>query len=267
MRVPSLTCAIAIAGLAALTPATTVGQDRHRDRIGGPLTATVVGAPFSAEAITIFTGVRADGTQIHRTTSAEYYRDSAGRVRVELIPEGAGERRITVQPQPGPSTFLLDGSARNARLQARSIEAFVVGGGNDFSVQIALNRFLHVRAFSRVEELLADSVEEDLGRRGIAGGETLGRRRALSVPAGYVGNDQPIKIVDERWESPELRLVIESRYSDTRIGTVEYRLTNIRRHDPPSGLFVIPADYQNNAPAGTPLATFSAFERFLTRGH
>lgn len=41
----------------------------------------------------------------------------------------------------------------------------------------------------------------------------------------------------------ELGLVVHGRYTDSRSGNIEYRLTNIRRGDPPSHLFVMPADY------------------------
>jgi hypothetical protein len=50
-------------------------------------------------------------------------------------------------------------------------------------------------------------------------------------------------VVDERWESPELKLLIYSRHSDPRTGVVEYALSNIRRTEPPPDLFVIPPDY------------------------
>jgi len=59
-----------------------------------------------------------------------------------------------------------------------------------------------------------------------------------------LGNDRPMQIVDERWESPELKhLLIYSLTSHPRTGVVEYRLTNIRRTQPPRDLFVVPADY------------------------
>jgi hypothetical protein len=52
-----------------------------------------------------------------------------------------------------------------------------------------------------------------------------------------------MQVVDERWESPELKLVIYSSHSDPRTGIIEYRLTNIKRAEPSAGLFVIPEDY------------------------
>ena len=257
---------IVIVGLASAFPISGLGQERA-EAIGGPLTGpTVSGAPFSASAITTITAMRADGTRFERSTPAKYYRDSAGRVRVELMVNGGSGRRITVQPEPGTSLYWLDESTRNARLHAREVESWAVGGGNSFSVQVAANEFLDVHRFSRVQDLFADSEAEALGSRRIQGVDTIGHRVVITVPVGYIGNERAIDIVDERWESPELRILIESRYSDSRVGTVAYRLTNIHRDEPGPNLFVIPDGYQQNAPARTPIVTFSSFERFVSSG-
>lgn len=96
------------------------------------------------------------------------------------------------------------------------------------------------------------------GRAEVAGGPLTG------PPVGYLGNGRPLDIVDERWESTELHLVIESRYSDPRFGLVEYGLTHIRRGEPPSDLFVVPDDYNNNAPADEPWLDFIPFDGFLS---
>jgi hypothetical protein len=49
--------------------------------------------------------------------------------------------------------------------------------------------------------------------------------------------------VDERWESKDLKLLIAAFFSHSRTGELEYRLANVRRVEPPSELFVVPADY------------------------
>ena len=84
--------------------------------------------------------------------------------------------------------------------------------------------------------------DEPLGSQLIAGVETTGRRITIIVPAGYHGNTQPIEMIDERWESAELNLLIQSWHSDSR-SRIEYRLSNIRRIEPPARLFEMPPDY------------------------
>jgi len=81
------------------------------------------------------------------------------------------------------------------------------------------------------DEFLAH-VEEGLGTKQIEGVTANGRRTTLTIPAGQIGNDRPIAIVDERWESPELRLLLLSTHNDPRTGEVEFRLMNLRRGEP-----------------------------------
>ena len=87
------------------------------------------------------------------------------------------------------------------------------------------------------------ATDEQLGTRQIEGVRTIGRRTTAIIPINRVGNDQPITITDERWESPELQLVVYSRFSDPRTGVVEYRLTGINRSEPRADLFTVPAEY------------------------
>jgi hypothetical protein len=61
-----------------------------------------------------------------------------------------------------------------------------------------------------------DVRDEPLGTKRIAGVEATGHRITIVVPPGYRGNDQGIEMVDERWESAELQLLIQSRHSDAK---------------------------------------------------
>ena len=84
---------------------------------------------------------------------------------------------------------------------------------------------------------------EQLGTRQIEGVKATGRKTTVIIPTDRVGNDRPMQISDERWESPELGLVVYSRYSDPRTGVIEYKLTSIRRAEPAADLFQVPSDY------------------------
>jgi hypothetical protein len=86
--------------------------------------------------------------------------------------------------------------------------------------------------------------QEALGTRQIEGLTAAGRRTRVTIHTGQVGNNRPIEIVDERWESVDLGVVVMSRHHDPRTGDVEYRLTKITRLDPPATLFRIPSDYK-----------------------
>jgi hypothetical protein len=227
------------------------------ESIGGPLSdRPVMGAPFSADATTTVHAILGDGSRLDQTTTDRYYRDSAGHVRIERhmnglpAPKTASERHVRTVIAPDTNRWAevvtVDAETGTARLNPRSIMANTAGGNRWFDVPVEGVRFL---GFKRAGDLLSadpgafgDVREELLGTRRIAGVETTGRRLTIVVPPGYRRNDTSIEMVDERWESAELRLLVRSLYSDSR-STIEYRLSNIRRTEPPADLFELPTDY------------------------
>ena len=85
--------------------------------------------------------------------------------------------------------------------------------------------------------------KEELGKQTIEGVEAEGTRLTTTIPAGEIGNEQPIEMVFEKWYSPELQTVIMTKSSDPRSGENTYRLTNINRTEPAHSLFEVPSDY------------------------
>jgi TonB family protein len=85
---------------------------------------------------------------------------------------------------------------------------------------------------------------ESLGKQNIEGVEAEGTRSTITIPAGEIGNERAIEIVNERWYSPELQTVIMTRHNDPRTGEATYRLTNIDRSEPAKSLFEVPADFK-----------------------
>jgi hypothetical protein len=86
--------------------------------------------------------------------------------------------------------------------------------------------------------------KEDLGTQTIEGVPASGTRITITIPAGQIGNEAPIAIVDERWFSKDLQAFVMTRHNDPRSGETVYRLTNINRSEPNHSLFVVPADYE-----------------------
>ncbi len=88
-----------------------------------------------------------------------------------------------------------------------------------------------------------NAVKESLGKQTIEGVEAEGTRTTITIPAGEIGNERAIEIVDERWYSDQLQTMVMTRHSDPRAGEMVYRLTNISRNEPDHSLFEVPADY------------------------
>ena len=83
-----------------------------------------------------------------------------------------------------------------------------------------------------------------LGTRDFDGVKADGTMTTHTIPAGEIGNEKPIIVTSERWFSPELHVVVYAKHADPRIGDTIYRLSGIRRGEPPAELFKVPADYR-----------------------
>jgi len=95
-----------------------------------------------------------------------------------------------------------------------------------------------------------DAKREQLGNMFIEGVQAQGTRTTTTIPAGDIGNERPINIIDERWYSPDLQMTVMTKHSDPRSGETNFQLKNINRSSPPPTLFEVPSDYTVNAAGG-----------------
>ena len=77
-----------------------------------------------------------------------------------------------------------------------------------------------------------------------------------TIPAGEIGNAQPLQIIRETWFSQDLGVPVMTSVSDPRTGTTVTQLTNILRVEPDPALFQAPAGYTTQragrGPGGPP---------------
>jgi hypothetical protein len=238
-----------VLGFTAAIPTATFGQGQDsigaRSLVyGGPSAgAPVLNAPFSADATLIFTRTLDDGSPTEQHAKARYYRDSAGRVRAEWVDIGLGGRdrtagrytSIWITPGDGwvYAMDLLDQTFRFFGSGYPATEMF--HGGRRVIMPLGTDTY---QVFFDSQDWSAVNDDVPLGERQIEGVNTIGRR--LTEPMHGNGDAE---IVEERWESTDLKIVIYSRLSDFRAGaSVDYRLTNITRTEPPPQLFVVLPD-------------------------
>jgi len=202
----------------------------------------VKGAPYSAEVVTESTQTLGNGAKLTRKSTARVYRDSEGRTRREqsAAPVGpfatAGDAPNMIfisDPVAGVSYTLLPDS-RIAR--KRTMRPAPAASGRNFSPPRPPR--------SRDDRPPSDERKtESLGKHLIEGVAAEGSRTTITIPAGRIGNDQPIEIVQERWYSPELQTTILNKHNDPRWGETVYKLTKISRNEPDRSLFEAPGDY------------------------
>ena len=196
---------------------------------GGPFSrAAVLNAPFSADATTIFQETLPDGRVREHTVIAHYYRDSQGRVRAEL--ETAWGPYVIVQIAGNPSPerpvfYMLDPAKRTYRVATRAIATHLFNGEGRVALPVGKVCFQSERPdFSDTSD------------------------------------DERLRAVDAQM-SPDLGIAIASHRS-ADIGSVDYKVTNIRRNEPPGELFEMPADYTfvKGSFPDDPLVTYSPWQ-------
>ncbi|MEK6279897.1 MAG: energy transducer TonB [Acidobacteriota bacterium] len=238
---------------------------------GGKL---VKGAPYSAQAVTESVQTLTDGNRIVTRSTAAVYRDTEGRTRREQTLKGIGPFASGGEPpltvfinDPGAGTsYTLDARAQTARKMtpmrvrvssskdpASSYKELVVSSpppdGEQYKIAIQSagtndkRRTEAGMAMGMTSPRGRNTRTESLGKQNIGGVEAEGTRTTVTIPAGEIGNERAIEIISERWDSPELQVIVMTRHSDPRYGENTYQLTNINRSEPSRDLFEVPANY------------------------
>jgi hypothetical protein len=90
----------------------------------------------------------------------------------------------------------------------------------------------------------AKATTKALGTRDFDGVRAEGKLRSYTIPAGEIGNKNPLVVSTETWTSPDLQITVYSKHSDPRAGETIYRLANVKRTEQPMSLFTVPDGYR-----------------------
>lgn len=101
---------------------------------------------------------------------------------------------------------------------------------------------IHTMRFESTAKL-GKGVTTQLGMKDFDGVKADGHSTVWTIPAGEVGNRNPINITSESWYAPELQVTVYSRHNDPRTGETVYRLAGIKRGEPAAQLFKVPEEY------------------------
>jgi hypothetical protein len=210
--------------------------------------AVVTGAPFTAEAVTESTQELRDGNRIERRSNTTIARDGLGRVRREQDLPSLGPiavdpdvRLVTISDPRQRVMYLIDQARKTVSRSGPPPGGPRLGRGPGGPGEPRGRGFGGGRERGPQPPLQVTS--ENLGTRQVAGVRADGTRQTVTFPAGAFGNVRAIEVVTERWYSPELKITVESRRMDPRLGDVVYRVVSLIRAEPPPDLFEIPADY------------------------
>jgi hypothetical protein len=231
----------------------------------------VTGAPYSADQVTEHVQMLADGNRIVNTVTTKVYRDSQGRTRTEtsLPPLAGGPTApvmITIHDPVAGAVYFLNSENKNAqKITGKAVGLLsddlagvaplppLAQGGGIGPITIG-----SAPAFAGPDVQLQDRewFKSPLGNQNMQGVVVTGTRTTTTIPAGAIGNEQPIETVSERWFSPALQVVVKSVYTDPRIGQTTETLNNLNRSEPDASLFQVPSDYTITESAGPAVKKF-----------
>lgn len=189
--------------------------------------------PFSAETVTEDTRTLFDGSTVKIERRGAIYRDAAGRTRreqpldsvagISLVgKDNKGQKLIFINDFDAKTQFFID-------LNNKSVRKNRIPDNPppppDFDKQ-------------------PESKTENDGRQVIEGVACNLTRTEFEIPAGQIGNEKPLKVVNEKCFSDELQTVIMSLHHDPVSGIHLFKLVNIKRTEPDARLFKVPDGFR-----------------------
>jgi len=199
----------------------------------------VTGKPFSATEARHTVQMLANGAKIETSDSNQLYRDDQGRTRVEQAIDG---KTVTVIMDPvAHFVAILDRAAKTAHknpIPAEMVKGSVSVTKGQVKVLMGNDSGRNLQIGPGYQMLM-----EDLGESFVNGVLAKGKRETLAVHPGAIGNDRDLQVIDERWFSADLQMLVKSVNSDPRFGETTYQLTNIVRIMQDPALFQIPPNY------------------------
>jgi hypothetical protein len=199
--------------------------------LGAGTRTPIVGAPYSATETVTRQQTLGNGNQIVHTQSASVARDSQGRISTSetITPSAAsGKPAYTIQTifdPVGGYRYELNSSTMTA-------------------IQMPLPKpRTGAPPPERTRPTNPQETTTNLGMSSINGVAATGTQITETIPAGAIGNTQPIQVTRVTWVSNDLKVPVQIKSSDPRFGSSDLELTNIVTTDPNPALFTVPSGY------------------------
>ena len=209
----------------------------------------------------------ADGNHIRRENHGRIFRDSQGRIRNETemgnYAPGAKPILHVMISDPVEGRFILLNVGQKTATISQFGKRMSAAPGLGVPAQPAnntakpdastttpaepgalLQSLRNMRAASDTQAGGKPQIShEDLGATEMEGFTVTGTRSTHTIPAGEMGNDQPMTTTSERWFSSDLKMDLLNKSESPESGKHVRKLVNIRMGDPDPLLFQVPADY------------------------
>lgn len=194
-------------------------------QVPGVFVPPIPDVPFTATVMIQSKQPLADGSVETRVSQQTVARDSRGRIRNErhaMVPAGfKGD-------SPLVGAHIFDPATRISYMM------------NPFTM-IARQQLVPT---PRNMAVAGDGKSEDLGYTTLNGLQAKGTRISREVPAPVSGTGKTVTVTDEIWYSEELHMNLLELHTDVRGGKQTLAIVSLRRDEPSSALFEVPAGYK-----------------------
>lgn len=180
-------------------------------------------------------------------------KDGKDMIELKLVAgdDKSGERHVIVRRMEKSADGKVPESKSTTSDQGKTVTVDVRGPEIARHVEVNVNGAMQgamldpgfVRMFGDAK-WAAKRQTKVLGSKEFDGIKAEGKLVSYEIPAGEIGNTNPIIVSDESWTSPELQITVYSKHSDPRTGDRIYRLNNLKRDEVAATLFSIPSDYK-----------------------
>jgi hypothetical protein len=193
----------------------------------------VANAPYSGVGVTTSSQTLSNGNVIGRSNCTMVYRDSAGRTRQEETPNSttcsATPQTIVIRDPVAGVQYVINEQNKTYRQFTFKTRPLPPSTALPPNMPTPPNG-------NQVQTTT-------LAPQPIPGTSFLAQvtQTVRTIPAGEIGNAQPIIITSITWYSPDLQIVVYSSREDPRAGKTTYQLSNISTANPPDSLFQLPA--------------------------
>jgi hypothetical protein len=232
-----------------LIPGQAIAQSAPSDMLIPPALYAVVKAPFTATVEWSSTETQPDGTKVFHRRISRILRDSAGRLRFE-----DGQDESTPQAGQAPTVRLYDPISRLfASLDSATGVAKISTMGYTSAAALAVpaSGFTPAPAIPQTNlpqprtQPSDGVIREPLPPREIAGLRAEGVRTTTTTPAGKDGTPAAV-VVDEVWVSPLWDMQLLHIHNDSKTGSSQAQVTELRRDEPDEALFHPPGGYEKD---------------------
>ena len=232
-NVATVLAALAVSAIANAQPPW-VGRSGGRPRLEGAgfgvgSDEVVTNAPYSGVGVRTLRQTLSTGNVISRSTCTKVYRDSEGRTRQEITRSSANcsdmPATIIIRDPVAGVQYVID--EQNKAYRQSTFKAPPSTGGT----------------MSRSRPAQADVQTATLTPQLVLGTGLLaqGSQTVRTIPAGKIGNAEPMTITSITYYSPDLQIVVQSSQDDPRNGQTTYQLTvNSTENPTDATLFQLP---------------------------